>query len=542
MRSHAPNAEPAPRIPRFPCEIGSPTWHASCIYVTALRGALRPRGEVVMRYLFGFLCVCALGLMPLVGCSETGGTRVTCEGNVCPCGEAGIRAAIEAGGNDPYTFNCDGPQTVMTTAEIIIDNNVILDGEGALTVDGNEDHRVFSVPGGVTAELRGFTVSGGFAADGGGVFNDGTLTMVDVNVSRNAASEGPPPTRGAGVFNAGTLTVMNSVVERNTEAWLGGGIWNAGVLMMTNSTVSENEGGGILNIDIATMTLTDSIVSANTASRGGGVSNDGTMTLTNCTVEGNIAEGGSGGGIVNEALGVLTLTNSTVRDNRAEALEGDEFGPIWGRGGGIDNGNVLTLVNSTVSGNTAVEAGGIAHGSDGGSMTLSNSTISGNLATGCEGISEEPDCGVGGIWNGGPATLTNCTVSGNAGDFAGSIYNEGDLTLMSTLIDRECGGPADITSDGYNIESPGDTCGFDQQGDQPSVTEEELNLGPLADNGGPTLTHKPGASQLWVGSVAIDQIPTVDCGATTDQRGQPRPETDGIMCDVGSVEVQPENL
>ena len=68
-----------------------------------------------MRYVFGFLCVCALGVMPLVGCSETtgdggnggtagdggsGGTVVLCENNVCECSEAGIRAAIEAAGDD----------------------------------------------------------------------------------------------------------------------------------------------------------------------------------------------------------------------------------------------------------------------------------------------------------------------------------------------------------------------------------------------------------------------------------------------------------
>ena len=41
------------------------------------------------------------------------------------------------------------------------------------------------------------------------------------------------------------------------------------------------------------------------------------------------------------------------------------------------------------------------------------------------------------------------------------------------------------------------------------------------------------------GSAAIDKIPAVDCEVDKDQRGQPRPETGGTMCDVGSVEVQP---
>jgi hypothetical protein len=97
---------------------------------------------------------------------------------------------------------------------------------------------------------------------------------------------------------------------------------------------------------------------------------------------------------------------------------------------------------------------------------------------------------------------------------------------------------ASITSLGYNIESPRDTCGFDQPTDQVNVTAEQLKLGALADNGGPTQTH-----MLGLGSVAIDQIPAEDCvdadGAvlTTDQRGEPRPETGGAMCDVGAFEL-----
>jgi len=60
---------------------------------------------------------------------------------VFPCTEEGIRDAIAVGGG-PHPFDCDGPTTVVTEAEIVIDSDVILDGEGNLTVDGNDDHRV----------------------------------------------------------------------------------------------------------------------------------------------------------------------------------------------------------------------------------------------------------------------------------------------------------------------------------------------------------------------------------------------------------------
>ena len=101
-----------------------------------------------MRILSTVMCMLALAV---IGCSETSGETATCVDNVCPCSEAGIRAAIAEGGG-PYTFDCDGPQTVVTLEEIVIDNDVILDGEGNLTVDGNDDHPVGS---------------GGYGRDGG---------------------------------------------------------------------------------------------------------------------------------------------------------------------------------------------------------------------------------------------------------------------------------------------------------------------------------------------------------------------------------------
>ena len=469
-----------------------------------------------MRCLFGFMCVLAVGIMPLVGCSETTGTggsagdggsggdggsagvggggvggeggsagvggggaggdggmggtggSVACEGNVCPCSEAGIRAAIEAGGADPYTFSCNGPQTVVTAAEIVIDKDVILNGEGNLTVDGDNDHRVFLVPEPepdlVTAELRGFLVTGGSHYDAGGILNGGTLTLTNCTVLGNQES---------GLGNSGTLRLINSMVSGNT---------------------SDEHGGGIF-------------------------SSSGTLMLTNSTVSGNTAQYGGGG--ISNVGGTLMLTNSTVSGNTSAD------------GGGIASGYAnVTLTSSTVSGNTSDEAGGgISHNY--GTLTLANSTVSGNSA---------PE-GAGILMVFGALTLTNSTVSGNtAGNDGSGIENiHGELTLTNTLVDDDCGGVISgvIISLGYNVESPGDTCGFDtNKGDQVNVSTDDLNLGPLQNNGGPTMTH---ALQIVpVVSAAIDQIPEADCGVTTDQRGEPRPAgPDPKQCDVGSFEVQP---
>ena len=69
------------------------------------------------------------------------------------------------------------------------------------------------------------------------------------------------------------------------------------------------------------------------------------------------------------------------------------------------------------------------------------------------------------------------------------------------------------------------------------VTPQELALEPLKDNGGSTMTHA-----LGEGSLAIDAIPLHACFDTEgDQRGEPRPETGGTMCDAEAFERQPDD-
>jgi hypothetical protein len=89
-----------------------------------------------------------------------------------------------------------------------------------------------------------------------------------------------------------------------------------------------------------------------------------------------------------------------------------------------------------------------------------------------------------------------------------------------------------ITSNGYNLSSDA-TCAadFTQSGD---LNNTDPHLGPLANNGGPTLTHLPES-----GSPAIDAIPAGvnGCGTSliNDQRGAPRPIHG--KCDIGAVEA-----
>ena len=464
-----------------------------------------------------------------------------------PCTEQGIRDAIQTGGG-PLTFDCDGLETVKTRSTIVVGKDVILDGEGKLTVEGNGTDEVFAVWS--TTQLGNMTVIGGAR----GVGNAGDLRIVNCMISDNEGVD-----RGAGIYNTGTLTLENSTVSGNRAGW-GGGIanWGSGECTINNSIVSDNEagyggwGGGIDNR--ATLTINDSTISGNSADGvpGAGISNSGTLVVNNSTISDNTQINyPGGGGIYNEGgfegEGVATLMDTVITGNAASV------------GGGISNQGTMTLVDCTVADNESEERG--AGISNGGTMTVVGSTIARNVAQGVSEPEPEPFGGDGGgFHNRGMLTLINSTVSGNVAVDGGgaAILNEGTLTMASctlsgntgvwndgiaggamrvrnTIINGECRNVV-TDSDGGNVESPGDTCGFGAA-DQKGVLANELNLGALANNGGPTDTHA-----LQSGSFAIDAVPEGSCvdpqgqQLETDQRGIERPQ--GPACDAGSFEVQ----
>jgi hypothetical protein len=219
----------------------------------------------------------------------------------------------------------------------------------------------------------------------------------------------------------------------------------------------------------------------------------------------------------------LTLSNLTVADGGG------------GPGAGIRNTNgTVTLSNSTLSGNSADCAAGGIHNLSG-TVTVSNSTFSGNSAT----------LVGGGIFNNGNAmntgtvTVSNSTFFSNSnnGGFGGGIHNEdGTATLKNTIVAKSPSASGEncvgtITNGGYNLDS-GTSCGF-----PPQNSSKDPLLGTLTDNGGPTKTHA-----LLAGSPAIDKGNSF--GATTDQRGLPRPSNfvgivnAGDGSDIGAFELQ----
>ncbi len=347
--------------------------------------------------------------------------------NLDDSGKGSLREALSLIADDgTITFQAAlaGGTLELTSGQLAINSSVTVDGPDGdpITISGGGAYRVVQVAAGAEVSMDDLVIRDGAAApQGGGILNNGELSLDRVLVTAN---------------------VENSAGPANFQFG----------------------GGGIYNGDGATLNLTDSTVSNNTALNqpGGGIYGffNSTITVTRSTISGNV------GGDV--AGGLRSLGNSTV-------------------------------VNSTFSGNTSTawHGGGIFHTD--GQLTVANSTFAGNNA---------PAGTASGILVatfGAPAnaTLTNNVLEGIAGAFACAI---------------EGGGAATITSGGSNVISDG-SC-------NPNGTTDQANtdalLGPLADNGGPTQTHA-----LEAGSPAIDAA-DADAAPTVDQRSLPRDATPDV--------------
>lgn len=228
---------------------------------------------------------------------------------------------------------------------------------GMSTIDGQGARRGITVNNGVTATLEHFTARDGSNINGGGIYNEGILTLTNSTISDSKTEGGS----GGGITNYGSLALDSSAVSSNTATSDGGGILNLGILIMNDSTVSNNtalESGGIENGApwtglSATMTLNNSTVSGNTAqSRGGGVGNysTGVLNLNNVTVSGNTSIYFPGSGGIFNANGSVTLQNSIVAGNTSSNSSNgqDCFGTISSAGYNLIGNTTSCTFNVTL--------------------------------------------------------------------------------------------------------------------------------------------------------------------------------------------------
>jgi hypothetical protein len=258
------------------------------------------------------------------------------------CDFTTIRAAIESA-SVPAGSLIQVLDGVHTEGGVLVDKDVTIEGLGpqATIVQAHAQpeqatERVFFIAPGATVNIRGMTIRHG-----------------------NPTSE---PESGGGIRNEGTLT-LESVIVCDNSGSAGGGILNDGTITLTNCTVRDNvsRGGAVHYIECKT---------------GGGLKNlSGQMTLINSTVQNNHAEA-KGGGIHVACKGTLTLINSTISRNQTARS-----------GGGVFLNGVGQFTNSTISQNQARTGGGVAMEGSGeqgvvyGQLNYTHTLITGNVAT-----------------------------------------------------------------------------------------------------------------------------------------------------------------
>jgi hypothetical protein len=343
-------------------------------------------------------------------------------------GPGSLRQALtDASDGDLINFAVTGI-IVLTSGGLVIDKSVTISGPGPdrLSIDGNQAQ--FQCVFGVadynmdTVTISGLTVTNGVC----GIFSDhASLTVTNCVVTANKGGS----YCGIGINDARGPTAP--VEHRNDfDAQEGFGDRPAGLATLTiaNCVISDNSGSGVQNLS-ASVTIIDS------------------------TISGNFADNSQGG---------------------------------FGEGGGIYTSGAklpgnLTVINSTISGNFAsFNGGGIASGFSG--LSIVNSTISGN-STG------DPVAGTAGGIGASSVTLLNSTVTGNSAAICGGVCG-GTVEIGNTILNANASGNIDgsVTSHGYNISSDDGGGHLNGPGDQ--INTDPL-LGPLRNHGGPTLTHMP---------------------------------------------------
>jgi len=393
--------------------------------------------------------------------------------NVDNCGDAGPGTLREAIANAANGATID--LTTLGCSEITLTTGEIHVVVNDLTLSG---------PGSSDLAIKGGFATGHnnriFDHSHVGNLSISGVTLTDAHYIGDFAN-------GGCVYSAGSLVLYNAVVTgcaveapQNSGAYaLGGGIYARGDLLILGGAITGNFA-----------------ISANNEASGGGVFGRGNLEAKYTTVANNtvVALQGAavGGGIAVKGSGAVTIFASTISGNAAQV------------GGGlhVDTVGISKIENSTISGNYASYFVGGAAFLSLSEVTLSNSTVTANGA---------PSVGLG-----------------------AGIHTAGTLTAHSTIFADNVNTAGDVALDVYSpLIAGNDNLIVAANSAVPTGTVIACpRLKPLADNGGPTLTH-----------ALISGSPAIDAGNNNgildwDQRIDGFPRIYGASADIGAVEWQ----
>jgi hypothetical protein len=503
---------------------------------------------------------------------------------VTECTEVGLRTAISTGGH--VTFACDG--TIAISNTVLITTNILLDATGHQIILQGGGTRLFQVGAGSTFSVANLVIAGGSADNGAAIQNaGGFVNATNCRFSGNAAVRGGAIQNQAGTvclsacvfINNRALGVTGASGRSGGTGW-GGALDNSGTLIVDLCTFASNSAVGTDGLSGGWYGETGG---PGGDAAGGAIYNSQTVTITRSTFSnnfvvagkgaagyfgphgdpgfngGNGAAGGAGGKAEGGALynaSTARLMNSTFALNSGAGGNGGaggDGGAAYGGGKGGDgagggpggtgvgavfNSGDVQIINSTFAFNSgsAGNGGQGGHGGDfggsGGSGASGGAGV-GALAddsscrvTNCTFAANSAMSGMGGNGGGGGGYPGIPGSPGLGGVGSGAVKTIGGKLINTILAANLPGGNATgtVIDLGHNLSSDA-TCAFTNVG---SLNNSDPKLGPLANNGGPTLTMS-----LLRGSPAVDAGDDA-VALAEDQRGLPRPI--GSATDIGAFE------
>jgi len=350
--------------------------------------------------------------------------------NLLDSGPGSLRAEIAAansGDTIDFAPRLHGTIT-LSSGELTISDSITINGPGAdkVSVSGNDASRIFDITGSASVDIWGLTLTDGLATSGGGILleDSAALNLSSCAVTENEAVGNAAGTGfGGGIedTSSGTLTVTNCSFVAN-QAVATGPNTVPGTPGYTPGYIIALGGGIDLSfVASGSATISDSTFTGNQAlggvagasAGGGALSNSSntpgtTMTVTGCTISGNAAIGEAGGdGITNfgsgQGGGINDFDNLTVLDSRVA--------------GNVAQGTPLApgaVPSQTPSSGSATAGGGVfclGVYVPAANVNISNSTLAGNQAVG--------GAGAAGV----------SSIAGGAGS-AGSVGQGGGISLI----------------------------------------------------------------------------------------------------------------
>ena len=268
-----------------------------------------------------------------------------------------INQANQRSGADTISIEVDaGVKGVIDASQLpVISDSLTINGPGAdkmtlLSAGRGSVLKVDSAGQRINVIISGLTVSGGAAADCGGGISISTGDRVAINnviVTENSARQ------GGGICNEGDLTLRQSTVSSNQALSTGGGgIYNSANLSIDRSNLSRNEaasnGGGIFTTSESKLI---------------GGRSETSITLSNSTINQNSAAGAGGALYIERTGQEITLVHVSLIDNTATGSKG-KGAEIYNEGGQLSMSNSLVSsqestqdINSVCSGALSSEGG-----------------------------------------------------------------------------------------------------------------------------------------------------------------------------------------